>query len=270
MNETLEQRDGRWLLGFERKLKHSPHKVWRVLTEPAELAHWFPAAIEGERSQGAALRFVFAGQKGGAQDGVMRVFDPPRLLEYAWADEILRWEIVATADGTGCSLIFTHIIKDRSSVTRSAAGWDLCIERMQSRLAGGSASAAAPSWAESYARFQALFGFGDFPACLRAQESRVDGFLFGTPGVEAHAFKDASGGELLLWRATQDAETASHRYERQAYLLVIEGSYELQLGGGKVTLSAGSEFHFPPGLPIAGSVKRGTRGVLGLGPKLPT
>ena len=269
MNETLEHQDGRWLLRFERSLKHPPDKVWRVLTEPAELAHWFPAAIEGDRSQGAALRFVFAGQKGPAQEGVVRVFDPPRLLEYSWADEILRWQIEPTSDGLACSLVFTHIIQDRSSVTRSAAGWDLCLEKLQSQLADHAASAPSPGWPQRYARFQALFGFGDFPACLRAQASRLDGFLNQTPGMQAHAFTDASGGQLLLWRAEKDAETTSHRYDRHVYLLVVQGCYRLQLGGGEVTLAAGDEFHFPPGLPIAGAVQQGTRGILGLGPKPP-
>lgn len=51
--------DGRWRLRFVRTLPHPAEKVWRALTEPAHLAHWFPSTIDGERAAGAPLRFVF-------------------------------------------------------------------------------------------------------------------------------------------------------------------------------------------------------------------
>src|SRR5262245_49369174 len=113
---VLEHRDGRHVLRFERVLAHPRDKVWRALTDNAELAHWFPALIHGERAPGAKLRFDFAkharpmdasmaavieqAEREVAADeaelsGQMLTVDPPRLLEYLWAGEHLRWELHA-------------------------------------------------------------------------------------------------------------------------------------------------------------------------------
>jgi uncharacterized protein YndB with AHSA1/START domain len=43
MHGTYEIVDDRSALTFERRLSHSVERVWRAVTEPAELAHWFPA-----------------------------------------------------------------------------------------------------------------------------------------------------------------------------------------------------------------------------------
>ena len=90
---------------FERRLPHRPEKVWRALTEPGELASWFPAAVEGDLEAGGSLRFVF---RDGDEplEGTVTTCDPPRLLVYEMGDETLRWELSPLADG-GCLLVFT-------------------------------------------------------------------------------------------------------------------------------------------------------------------
>lgn len=45
MNETLRTVDGRPVLRIERRLQHPPERVWRALTEPAELSRWYPFAV---------------------------------------------------------------------------------------------------------------------------------------------------------------------------------------------------------------------------------
>jgi hypothetical protein len=61
--------DGRWQLRFTRVLSHPVEKVWRAITEPDHLAHWFPTTIEGERAAGAPLRFSFEEDQWPARDG---------------------------------------------------------------------------------------------------------------------------------------------------------------------------------------------------------
>ena len=78
----LEQgSEGRWILRLTRQLPHAPEKVWRALTEPEHLMNWFPSDIEGERAEGAKLRFVFREGEGPTMDGEMLAFDPPSLME---------------------------------------------------------------------------------------------------------------------------------------------------------------------------------------------
>ena len=48
MHGTYEIVDDRSALSFERRLAHSVERVWRAVSEPGELAHWFPSAMSGE------------------------------------------------------------------------------------------------------------------------------------------------------------------------------------------------------------------------------
>jgi uncharacterized protein YndB with AHSA1/START domain len=158
MKGTLHHAGTRHTLRFERRLAHSPEKVWRALTEASELAHWFPAEIHGPREQGAALRFVFPSdpskeaESGAApaMDGTMIVFDPLRTLEYSWNGEILRFELEPRDGHT--LLVFTHTFEDVSKAARDASGWDVCLDALERRLDGREPEPFMPE------RFDALFG----------------------------------------------------------------------------------------------------------------
>jgi uncharacterized protein YndB with AHSA1/START domain len=131
---TLEQAGNRWRLRFTRDLRHPPEKVWRAITEPEHLAAWFPSDIVGERALGASLRFPFREDEAPTQEGRMLAFDPPRLLEFTWGDDLLRFELEALADGTRLTLINTFDNVGRG--VRDAAGWHVCLDNLELRLDG--------------------------------------------------------------------------------------------------------------------------------------
>src|SRR3954452_8673750 len=85
----LEQVGGRWRVRFTRRLGHPPAKVWRALTEPEHLAAWFPTTIEGDRAEGAKLRFSFPNGEAPAFDGELLTYRPPELLEVTWGPDTL-------------------------------------------------------------------------------------------------------------------------------------------------------------------------------------
>jgi uncharacterized protein YndB with AHSA1/START domain len=85
---------------FERRLPHSPEKVWRALTEANEIERWFPASIEGEVEEGASLRFVFRDPAETDAKGEITRCDPPRELAYTMGRETLRWELFPITEGT--------------------------------------------------------------------------------------------------------------------------------------------------------------------------
>ena len=137
MTESLTTENGRTVLRMERRLGHPPDKVWRALTEPSELAAWFPAAVELELRLDGRISFTFEqGEDDFVEDpdnsGVIRAYDPPRLLEYTWGAEIQRWELTPTADG--CLLTLTATYDDRPGSASFTSGWILCLDALDHSL----------------------------------------------------------------------------------------------------------------------------------------
>jgi uncharacterized protein YndB with AHSA1/START domain len=162
MTATLETVSGLSTLRFERRLAHSPEKVWRALTDPAELTHWFPQDLAGTFGPGEKLSFVFRGEPpvlGGEVlhefTGEVLEFDPPRVLAYTWAGDTLRFTV--TPDGDGCLLVFTDTFAEQGKAARDGAGWHVCLEALEARLAGSPAPA-QNRWKEHYDRYAEVFG----------------------------------------------------------------------------------------------------------------
>ena len=126
------------ILRFERRLAHPQERVWRALTEDADLAAWFPTTMEGERVAGAALHFSFRQSEGAPFDGEMLEFVPPSLMELRWADDVLRFEL--QPDGAGCILRLRVTFPDHGKAARDAAGWHVCLEQLGARCNGSDLS----------------------------------------------------------------------------------------------------------------------------------
>ncbi|GAB3932810.1 SRPBCC family protein [Kribbella albertanoniae] len=131
-NETLRTIEGRSVLRMERQLRHPAEKVWRALTDPAELVHWFPATVQLEPRIGSRVEYVMDGEPGG--DGEVLEFDPPRVFAITWSGEVLRWELLPAEDG--CLLVLSHTFDDHFGAASFASGWTLCLEALGLRLLG--------------------------------------------------------------------------------------------------------------------------------------
>ena len=254
---TVERGEGgSYRVRYVRHYPHPPEKVWRALIEPAELKHWFPAAIEGERKQGAKLRFVFEGEPGPPMEGLLRVFDPPRVLEFTWSEDLLRFEITPEPGGSQLAFITTLTVQ-RVAALRTAAGWHRCLDELGERL-GEDIRAADTPWHELYRAYHHAFGPGEYPEFLIRAGERVQNAMH-TRGLEGVVFQGKNGVRIELLRATEDAETAEHAAAPDEYLILLEGRYELSLGGGTVLLESGVEFSFPEGFQLRGKIQAGTR-----------
>jgi uncharacterized protein YndB with AHSA1/START domain len=160
MNASLHDRDGRHVLRFERRLPHPMEKVWRALTEPAHLAHWFPWQVELEPAEGAKIRFSMSGGDTADEvvtEGVVTELDPPRLFAYTWDGSVLRWEL--RPDPHGCVLTFTHTFDDKPSAASFAAGWHTCLDSLDLLLAGRPGPAEG-RWARRHEAYVEIFGLG--------------------------------------------------------------------------------------------------------------
>ncbi|MBY8862723.1 SRPBCC family protein [Nocardia sp. CA2R105] len=126
---------GQWSLVFTRDFPHPPEAVWSALTDPGELAEWAPyTADRSLAALGPVTLIMIDGETKLELPGEVSQVDRPRLLEYTWSGEILRWEITETAGGT--TLHLTHHLSDRAQAAMMAAGWHLCLDVAALLLAG--------------------------------------------------------------------------------------------------------------------------------------
>jgi uncharacterized protein YndB with AHSA1/START domain len=129
MTVTEQTVDGRPALRLERRLDHSVERVWRAVSEPAELARWFVA--EAPWTPEAGEEFEAGGER-----GRITALEPPRVLAWTWGVEQYRFEL--TADGEGCVLVFTHVFNpELGPGWQHAAGWETYFNRLDAHLAGG-------------------------------------------------------------------------------------------------------------------------------------
>jgi uncharacterized protein YndB with AHSA1/START domain len=126
--------EDRWTLVLVRDLKHPPAKVWRALTDPAHLAEWAP--FDADRNLGAVgpvkLSTVGAPKPQVSETQVKRA-EAPRLLEYSWGGNDMRWEL--EPQGAGTRLTLWHNI-DKGFISMGAAGWHICFDVLEQLLAG--------------------------------------------------------------------------------------------------------------------------------------
>lgn len=149
----LESDGAGWRLRFTRPLAHPAEKVWRAITEPEHLAAWFPDGISGAWTVGATLTFG-SPQVGTFTGEVLQVY-PPRLLEYSWGTDVLRFEI--EPDGDRCTLTLLDTIDELGKAARDGAGWHVCLDALAARLDGVTWQADG-RWEALHADYRAAFG----------------------------------------------------------------------------------------------------------------
>lgn len=129
------RKDGeKWTLILVRQLRHPPTRVWAALTDPAHLCEWAP--FDADRNLAAVgpvkLSTVGTPTPQVAESTVKRA-EMPRLLEYSWGGNDLRWELEPL--GSGTRLTLWHNI-DRRFIAWGAAGWHICMDVLDRLLAG--------------------------------------------------------------------------------------------------------------------------------------
>ena len=142
MYGTYETIDGKPAVRFERRYPHPVDRVWRAVTEPDQLAHWFPNAVEVDLREGGGMSSR-SRQRDGAVQGRVTELDPPRRFSFLWGDSTCDR---ARARGRRLPHAFTHVLSTREQASRDAAGWHVCLDRLADLLSGdaGEAPAAGP------------------------------------------------------------------------------------------------------------------------------
>jgi uncharacterized protein YndB with AHSA1/START domain len=156
MYGTYETIDGKPAVRFERRYPHPVERVWGAVTDPAQLAQWFPNTVEVDLREGGRMHFEFPDGEMEPLEGSVTELDPPRRFSFTWGDEHLHIEL--EPDGDGCRMRFTHVLSTREQAARDAAGWHVCLDRLEQLLAGAAGEAPGPAptseWGEHYEAYQ--------------------------------------------------------------------------------------------------------------------
>jgi uncharacterized protein YndB with AHSA1/START domain len=151
------QKDGdKWTLLVVRELRHSPTAVWEALTEPAQLSEWAPFDANRNLASVGSVQLSAAGAPTPqVSEAQVKRAEPPRLLEYNWGDQDLRWELEPS--GTGTRLSLWHNINHRF-IAWGAAGWHICLDVLDHLLAGTPLGRIVGADAIQFAGWQRLNG----------------------------------------------------------------------------------------------------------------
>ena len=132
--QPMAERIGPRTLRFERRLAHPPERVWRALTDPAELAIWLVAAAELEPRVDGAVTLRWDGDASAA--GRIVAWEPPEELAYTWdegeGESLVRFTLSADRDGT--LVVLTHERID--SLSGFGAGWHAHLDMLEGALEG--------------------------------------------------------------------------------------------------------------------------------------
>jgi len=153
-----------WTLVLVRDLHHAPVKVWEALTDPAQLREWAP--FDADRNLGATgtatLTTVGAPSPHVTETRIKRA-DAPRLLEFNWGGQDIRWELEPLGGG-GTRLTLWHNI-DRRFIAMGAAGWHVCFDVLDRFLDGepigrtvGPDAMQVNGWSRLHAEYAKQFG----------------------------------------------------------------------------------------------------------------
>jgi uncharacterized protein YndB with AHSA1/START domain len=159
MHATYEMIDSRPALRFERTLGHPIDAVWRAITEPEELAQWFPSEVEVELVEGGRMTFTFPEQPlpdgPTTMAGEVTELDPPRVFAFTWGGDHLRFELERGASGDATELRFTVLLDATDKAARDAAGWHQCLDGLDQLLAGdGEVRYVPDEWRGYYAEYE--------------------------------------------------------------------------------------------------------------------
>jgi uncharacterized protein YndB with AHSA1/START domain len=128
--------DGRPAVRFTRTYDHAIERVWRYVTDPAELAHWFPSQVEIELRAGGVIRFHGDPNMPESTGRVLAV-DAPRHLSFSWGGDELRFDLEALDEGH-TRFTLTNVLEAADTAARNAAGWEVCLDALDAADRGES------------------------------------------------------------------------------------------------------------------------------------
>ncbi|MEU7057150.1 SRPBCC family protein [Streptomyces sp. NPDC046197] len=147
--------DGRPAIRFSRVLAHPADRVWHFVTDPGELAEWFPSRAEIELRPGGTIRFTGDPNMPESTGRVLAV-DPLRHLSFEWGGDEVRFDLEQAQDNR-TRLVLTDVLSAENTAARNAAGWEVCLAALDAKARGersaGPHTGGSAAWKEFYERY---------------------------------------------------------------------------------------------------------------------
>ena len=126
--------DGRYVLRYERRLRHPVENVWAALTEPRQIEEWW-ARAQIELAEGGRARLEWLNGDAVAEARITRL-QPPHAIEFDTdIHGRLLWELRPDDQGTHLTLTVTAQLPDEH-VTEVLAGWHVHLDFLEDALDG--------------------------------------------------------------------------------------------------------------------------------------
>lgn len=130
---TWREIDGGWELRFERRLRHSPERVWRALTTPEGLKCWLAEAVI-DPTPGGRMDLDFRQPEADdfpdtedcrRQANTVLRFDPITRFDHTFGDpaSVVSWRLTPDGDGTHLSLVHRVPRSWECDLSRTLSGW---------------------------------------------------------------------------------------------------------------------------------------------------
>lgn len=132
MIATIRQFEDKVIAEFERDIPYEIDLVWRMLTDNQYLQKWFSELTVESLEEGGKILFDM--QDGSFEEMTITSFSEPKVLEYTWDKDLVRFDL--TPSDLGTHLIFKETIAEVTEHTpRDITGWHICLDMIEAILA---------------------------------------------------------------------------------------------------------------------------------------
>jgi quercetin dioxygenase-like cupin family protein len=81
------------------------------------------------------------------------------------------------------------------------------------------------------------------------------------PSMQGYVFEGQDGLQIVFWQTENGGVQPEQVHDFWEYALVVEGTFEGEVGGKKISLKPGDECVIPPGTKHSGKYSKGYRAI---------